>query len=101
DELGIERAIAVGYSMGGPIAQLLWHRHPEKVAGLVLCATARNFTNLARVQIMLPAIAGLSAAARFTPSALRQLVMSRVLPLDVDAHPVRQWAISELRSNDP
>ena len=39
DVLGIERFIAVGYSMGGPIAQLLWRRHPELVDGLVLCAT--------------------------------------------------------------
>lgn len=43
DVLGIERFIAVGYSLGGPVAQLLWHRHREKVAGLVLCATSRNF----------------------------------------------------------
>ncbi|HRE00655.1 MAG TPA: alpha/beta fold hydrolase, partial [Ilumatobacteraceae bacterium] len=26
DELGIERFIPIGYSMGGPIAQLVWHR---------------------------------------------------------------------------
>jgi pimeloyl-ACP methyl ester carboxylesterase len=40
DALGIEHAVAVGYSMGGPVAQLLWRRHPGKVAGLVLCATS-------------------------------------------------------------
>ena len=28
--------------MGGPIAQLLWRRHPGLVAGLVLCATSAN-----------------------------------------------------------
>src|SRR5688500_16415489 len=43
DELGIERVIPVGYSMGGPITQLVWKRHPDRVAGLVLCATARSF----------------------------------------------------------
>ncbi len=32
--------IAVGYSMGGPIALHLAHRHPELVSGLVLTATA-------------------------------------------------------------
>ena len=32
-----------GYSMGGPVAQLLWRRHPEVVNGLVLCATAARF----------------------------------------------------------
>ena len=40
DVLGTGPVIAAGYSMGGPVAQLLWKRHPEKVAGLVFCATA-------------------------------------------------------------
>jgi len=40
DALGIDSAIAAGYSMGGPVAQLLWRRHPARIAGLVLCATS-------------------------------------------------------------
>lgn len=40
---GTGPAILVGYSMGGPIAQLVWQRHPDVVAGLVLCATAAHF----------------------------------------------------------
>ena len=40
DVLGIDQFIPVGYSMGGPIAQLTWRRHRRRVAGLVLCATA-------------------------------------------------------------
>jgi 3-oxoadipate enol-lactonase len=43
DVLGIERFVPVGYSMGGPIAQLIWRQHPERVAGLVLCATSGYF----------------------------------------------------------
>jgi pimeloyl-ACP methyl ester carboxylesterase len=43
DALGIARCIAAGYSMGGPIAQLLWRRHPGLVDGLVLCATSATF----------------------------------------------------------
>lgn len=43
DQLGIERLTAVGYSMGGPIAKLCWSRHPDRVDGLVLCATSRHF----------------------------------------------------------
>ncbi|HEX6256242.1 MAG TPA: alpha/beta hydrolase [Euzebyales bacterium] len=39
---------AVGYSMGGPIALLLWQRHPDLVSGLVLCATSATF-NVTRV----------------------------------------------------
>jgi 3-oxoadipate enol-lactonase len=39
----LDRFIAVGYSMGGLVAQLLWRRHRGDVAGLVLCSTSRNF----------------------------------------------------------
>ena len=42
-ELGVRDAIAVGYSMGGPVAALLAQRHPHRVAGLVLCATALDW----------------------------------------------------------
>lgn len=45
DALGIDRFIPVGYSMGGPIASLVWRRHPERVSGLVLCATSRRFNH--------------------------------------------------------
>jgi 3-oxoadipate enol-lactonase len=40
---GVERAVAVGYSMGGPIACLLARDHPDLVAGLVVCATAPDW----------------------------------------------------------
>jgi 3-oxoadipate enol-lactonase len=40
---GVEQLVAVGYSMGGLIAQLLYRRHRSLVTGLALCGTARNF----------------------------------------------------------
>jgi 3-oxoadipate enol-lactonase len=40
---GIDRVVAVGYSMGGPIACLLARDHPGVVAGLVCCATASDW----------------------------------------------------------
>src|SRR2546423_3635580 len=45
DGLGVRSAIFVGYSMGGPIAQLIWRRHPRFVHGLILLATAADFTS--------------------------------------------------------
>ena len=42
-ELGTGPVIAVGYSMGGPVAQLMWRRHRDLVDGLVLCATSAGF----------------------------------------------------------
>lgn len=42
-ELGCAPVVAVGYSMGGPIASLLARNHPELVSGTVFCATATNW----------------------------------------------------------
>ena len=43
DTLATGPVVVVGYSMGGPIAQLLWRRRPDLVRGLVLCATSASF----------------------------------------------------------
>ncbi|MBJ3786103.1 3-oxoadipate enol-lactonase [Devosia sediminis] len=40
DHAGIERAVLVGVSVGGLISEGFALRHPERVAGLVLCCTA-------------------------------------------------------------
>ena len=42
--LGVGPVVPVGFSIGGMVAQLLWRRHRDLVAGLVLCSTARNVT---------------------------------------------------------
>ncbi len=39
DQLGIERAVVVGLSMGGYATLALWRRHPSRVRALVLCDT--------------------------------------------------------------
>lgn len=67
DALGIDRFIPVGYSMGGAVAQLVWRHHPDRVDGLVLCATARNFRGKPREQLffrMLPLVAWAMALRR-------------------------------------
>ena len=67
DALGIDRAVVAGYSMGGAIAQLTWRRHPDRVAGLVLCSTARNLRGTRREKLFFP----LLTAAMHPLSALR------------------------------
>jgi pimeloyl-ACP methyl ester carboxylesterase len=42
-QLGAAPAVVVGYSMGGPIAQLMARDHRAAVTGLVLCATAQDW----------------------------------------------------------
>lgn len=100
--LDLSKVVPVGYSMGGPIAQLLWHRHRARVAGMVLCATGARFAQNAGRQMAAalgPAVAGI---ARFSSVALphnpivRQLVASRM------ADPgLRQWVASRERRTDP
>jgi len=54
DVLGLQTVVVAGYSMGGVIAQLVAHRHPERVSGLILAATARNFRGKRREKFFFP-----------------------------------------------
>ena len=78
-ELGIERFIAVGYSMGGPIAKLCWSRHPQQVRGLVLCATARHFSPPQYPVLTRAILPGAVVGARLAPKlVLRQIIDNMV-----------------------
>jgi 3-oxoadipate enol-lactonase len=93
DVLGIERFVAVGYSMGGPIAQLVWQRHRERVAGLVLCATAAEFSATREEQQVFRKLAALAAVARITPAQARRWLIHRLyLRHKVEWEP---WAIQQ------
>jgi 3-oxoadipate enol-lactonase len=50
DALGIDTFVAAGYSMGSLVAPLTWRRHPDRVSGLVLCASATHFAQTPRQQ---------------------------------------------------
>jgi pimeloyl-ACP methyl ester carboxylesterase len=90
--------IAVGYSMGGAIAQLLWRRHRDLVAGLILCATAADFvpSSLNR-QLSRAMLLGLAGAARF--SAVTRAVPN-VPVLGLQARSMPAWVAAEMRRHD-
>lgn len=96
-ELGTGPVVAVGYSMGGPVAQLLWRRHRDLVGGLVLCATAGGFipqrTGRRAFQSSMLAWMALArvAAAAHAPGLPSPHAWSRALPL---------WAAAEMRRHD-
>jgi 3-oxoadipate enol-lactonase len=97
EALGIERFVAVGYSMGGLLAQLLWRRHPLRTSRLVLCASSRNFlgTPAERMaSIFAPAV---TIAARMNPmlSTLGAGMMAPSLLKGLDGEP-RQYALAEM-----
>ncbi len=95
--------IAVGYSMGGAVAQLLWSRHRSLIDGLVLCATAPSFP---RAPSPLPAIAFLTVAAGtsrvggYLTQPVAAGVRRVVRPAPIASGSFRQWALAELRRHD-
>ncbi len=100
DALGIDRFIAVGYSMGGCIAQLAARRHPERVAGVVLSATAQTFSSESRPGIGRWALPALARAARLTPRQARLRLFERLLA-SRDATALSPWALDEIGRADP
>jgi 3-oxoadipate enol-lactonase len=79
DEVGLESVIPVGYSMGGPIAQLLWRQHPERVDGLVLCATSRNFAGSPMAKATFTVFPTIALAGRLTPETVRKRALERMM----------------------
>ena len=99
DVLGIEQFIPVGYSMGGPVAQLMWHRHRERVAGLVLCATAGYFASSREERLSFLGISGLAALARLTPAQARSWLTEQFY-LQHKTTEWEPWAINEASLHD-
>jgi pimeloyl-ACP methyl ester carboxylesterase len=84
DELGAGPAVVVGFSMGGAIAMLLHHRHPELVAGLVFCGTALEWKATARERLLWRGMSLLEVALR---SGTGEGIVARVLREVIDGSP--------------
>jgi 3-oxoadipate enol-lactonase len=103
DALGVRSLIAVGYSMGGPVAQLLWRRRPDLVAGLVLCATAERFprprlgSDLTRNAV----IAISTALATVVPFDVRVALARRAFAGTIEDTPLARWSAADWGRNDP
>ncbi len=99
DQLGIDRAVMAGYSMGGAVAQLTWLRHRERVAGLVLCSTARNFRGKWPERLFFTMLTG--AMYPLSAYALERVeLLAGTLPEmpSVDAADPATWGRLEFRS---
>lgn len=98
DALGIERAIVVGYSMGGPVAQLVWRRHPQRVQGLVLCATALSFNSSRGERVSFLGLSTLAFAARLAPAFARSWISAQVL--ERRGRDYHDWAYEQISRHD-
>ena len=96
--LGTGKFTAVGYSMGGMVAQLVYRRHASMLSGLVLCSTAGNVGSPAQ---NLAAFALPATAVGLWWNPVLQLVSAEVLgsallgPIDDPA--TARWARAQLR----
>ncbi len=101
-QLGIERAVVVGYSLGGPVAMLLWRRHPELVAGLVLEATAMEWSGTRRERMAWRTLGLIGFLLRWPTGRIVLLrALGGVRSVPTDLLPYRAWADGEFRRNDP
>lgn len=99
DVLGLDRVIPVGYSMGGPVAKLVWKRHRERVQGLVLCATAPYFRTSRQERMGFLGLGGLAALARLTPTQAREWLTHQFY-LQKKHGQWEPWAIHEAARHD-
>lgn len=106
-ELGVPRAVLVGYSMGGALAQVIAARGTQAVGGVVLCATAASFASRLRLRPAVRASAvTASAVARRWPGPAQALLRWRLGRHDRSGVPPvgrpRQpdWALAERGLSD-
>ncbi|HEV7524012.1 MAG TPA: alpha/beta hydrolase [Acidimicrobiia bacterium] len=98
EELDTGPVIVVGYSMGGPVGQLMWRRHRDLVAGLVMCATSVDFMPNQFTR-------NLYQAAMLSATAMARLAWpSRLLPpvpmVNMRTSNMPAWAAAEMRRHD-
>lgn len=100
EALDLGPSIVVGYSMGGAIAQLLAHRRPDLVAGLVLSGTWTSGPSSERFNRLLR-LAGVGGKAMRKLSEDRQeRLVERAFRMVQGRDPLErpQWFIDEVRS---
>jgi pimeloyl-ACP methyl ester carboxylesterase len=102
DHMGTGPVIAVGYSLGGPVAQLLWRRNPDLVNGLVLHSTAHRLMPGRREQwffmTMMAAAAGTTRAGQIaTKIPARHIRTWFPVPSRTRPDTMRAWAQAEMR----
>ncbi len=104
--LDADPAIVVGYSMGGPVAQLLWRDHRDVVSGMVLCATGAEFVPGNRERYAMVAMSQilvgttrLGTVVAWLPGTVARRVLN--LPRGDSSAPMAAWARREMSKHSP
>jgi 3-oxoadipate enol-lactonase len=100
--LGAGPVLVAGYSMGGPIALHLWHRHPQLVAGLILEATALEWRDRIheRLRYRLLSIMEVGFRSRWARRMSVRL-LARMARQYGDVEPWVPWIGAEMARGEP
>lgn len=101
DALDVERAIAVGYSMGGPVALSFARRHPDRAAGMVLCATAGRFSRYRFTPTVLAPVGALIATTGLIPESRLRIAARRRFISRRATGRYSTWIADQLERSDP
>jgi 3-oxoadipate enol-lactonase len=99
DVFGVGTFIPVGYSMGGAIAQLVAHRHEQRVRGMVLAATAGYFSSERAERLNFLGLTGLARLSRLTTAQARAWVTEQIY-LQRKTQSLADWAVRQIASHD-
>jgi pimeloyl-ACP methyl ester carboxylesterase len=92
---GAVPVIAVGYSMGGAVAQVLGRKHPELLRGMVLCATAASFAKKFSARPLVRALGGGAARAMRSRPAPSDALLRWQLRRHSGRGDAPGWALAE------
>jgi pimeloyl-ACP methyl ester carboxylesterase len=99
DALRIESAVVAGYSLGGAVAQEVWHRHSARVDGLVLASTSRNFRGHVGERMFFPVMTlAMHPLSRVALTKVERVAASLPELPPVDLVDPTGWGRSEFRS---
>ena len=99
--LGIDNVVTIGYSMGGPISLLFWQRHPELVSGMVLQATALEWSGTRNERMRWKVAHVLSPVfRRLSTPRMITWGLRRAIPRGHELSRYLPWIVGEIRRND-
>ncbi len=99
-QLGVPPVVAVGYSMGGPIALLLARRHASLVSGIVVEATALEWRSTLFERVRWKTVRMLGPVLRSWAAAMwLRAGLKRMVAIQPALGPHVEWLAGELSRN--
>jgi pimeloyl-ACP methyl ester carboxylesterase len=98
EQIGADRVIVVGYSMGGPVGMLLARRHPGRVKALVMQATALEWRDAAYERIAWRLLSMMELGLRLgTTTSIVERVLRQATEGQPELEAFRPWLAAEFR----